>query len=127
MKSTEANTHPGTPPRLIPDTRPAAERIRARGNPQFLKPSDADPLSAAERRAFDALAAGTDVDGLTLAAAIGGMDPMRSVRALRGRTAIIDGQYVRLAITARRMHGRIAMYRMTWETARTNARTNKTP
>lgn len=113
MTTTDANIHPGTPPRLAPDARPAAERIRARGN-TFLRTADAPALTAAERRAFDALASGAEIDGPTLAATIGGMDPMRSVRALRIRYAIVHGQRMRLHISVRRGHGRMSIYRMTW-------------
>lgn len=126
MKSTDTHTHPGTPPRLTPDMRPAAERIRARGNPQFLRPSDAPTLTAAEQRAFNALAGGAEIDGPTLAATIGGMDPMRSVRALRGRYAIVHGQRMRLNVSIRRGRGRTSIYRMTW-TPWANAPANTTP
>lgn len=111
MTTTDANIHPA--PRLAPDGRPAAERIRTRGN-TFLRTTDAPALTAAERRAFDALASGVEIDGPTLAATIGGMDPMRSVRALRGRRAHIDGQRMRLHISVRRGRGRMSIYRMTW-------------
>jgi hypothetical protein len=88
---------PSTPPTptstLFPDdTRPAARRIAAVGGTGYLRVDDIDPMNAAERRAYELLADGRPHTHAEIRRAVGGYDPMRRLRALRGRVVMVDGR-----------------------------------
>lgn len=98
---------------LTPDTRPAAQHIAAIGGTGYLTPDDIPGLSAAERRAYAALADGQPHHAADIIRAVGGYDAMRRARALRGRRAHIDGRDVLLSLTCRRGPGMAGMYTLT--------------
>lgn len=99
---------------LTPDTRPAAERINAQGGTGYLTSDDIPHLDDAERRVFALLADGQEHGAAEIMAAVGGYDPLRRARALRGRRAHIDGRDVLLNLTCRRGPNAAGIYRMTF-------------
>lgn len=116
-RSSSSGLTPTTSALFPDDTRPAARRIAAVGGTGYLRVDDIDPMNAAERRAYDLMRDGRPHTHSEIHNAVGGYDPMRRLRALRGRVVMVDGRPHVIDILTDRGERAAGIYTLTYTPA----------